>query len=223
MTAGGASVFIVLEGIDGAGKTTQLALLTERLRQRSPEVVATQEPGGTPLGDRLREVVKHGADLDIVPRAELLLFAASRAQLVERVLRPALARGVSVVCDRYVFSTVAYQGYGRGVDRGLIAAAVDLATGGLLPDLVVLLDLEVRLALQRIASPGRREPTTFAPARGRDRFEGEALAFYERVRQGYRDQAAVDPDRWLVLDATRPPDHLARIIWEKVEKFGLQG
>ena len=206
-------MFIVVEGIDGAGKTTQVALLAERLKQCDPRTIVTQEPGGTPLGDRLRDVVKHGTDLDISERAELLLFATSRAQLVERVLRPALNQGIPVLCDRYIYSTIAYQGYGRGMDRSLIAASIELATNELAPDLVILLDLDVRDAMTRKHEAAGVEAAAGGPG---DRFEGEAAAFHQRVRQGYREQAAAAPDRWLVLDASQPAEKLAQTIWERV-------
>lgn len=204
-------MFIVIEGIDGAGKTTQAGLLARRLRRSYPATVLTQEPGGTALGEHLRELVKHGTDLDITPQAELLLFAASRAQLVERVLRPALDQGIPVISDRYIYSTVAYQGYGRGLDQRLVASSIHLATGGLLPDLVFLLDLDARVGLLR-----KHDPMALATGLDGDRFEGETLSFHERVRQGYWDQADADRGRWVVLDATLSPQKIARLIWQSV-------
>lgn len=210
-------MFIVLEGIDGAGKSTQVELLSRRLRRFHSETVVTQEPGGTPLGDALRDVVKHGRDLAMIPSAELLLFAASRAQLVEMVIRPALTRRVPVLCDRYIYSTVAYQGYGRRLDCDLVRSSIELATGGLQPDIVFFLDVDVRTGLAR-----KHDPFALPEVAGWDRFDSETIEFHQRVRQGYLDQAQADPERWVVLNGSRPLEDLAEQIWTIVEA-GLRG
>ncbi|MCL6432344.1 MAG: dTMP kinase, partial [Anaerolineae bacterium] len=137
------SRFIAFEGTEGSGKTTQLQLLRAHLQSRGVQVLATREPGGTPIGERVRAITNDLASRDMHPRAELLLYLASRAQLVEQVIRPALARGLVVLCDRYADSTLAYQGYGRGLDLGMLRQLNAFATGGLQADLVVYLDLPV--------------------------------------------------------------------------------
>jgi dTMP kinase len=202
---------VTLEGGEGAGKSTQARALAERLRSASREVVQTREPGGTPFGEIVRTLALHHAVAEGAPpvqfgqTAELLLFSASRAQLVEAVIRPALHRGAVVLCDRFTDSTLAYQGYGRGIDVELIARANAIATGGLTPDLTVLLDLPVETGLARRL--GEAAP---------DHFEREALAFHEGVRAGFLALAAAEPDRWLVLDATQPPATLTATIWERL-------
>lgn len=195
---------ISLEGIDGAGKSTQVELLAAALRAEGWPVVATREPGGTALGERLRDLLKGAVPL--APRTELILFAAARAELVEEVIRPALDAGQVVLCDRFADSTRAYQGAGRGLDPALVEASITLATGGLAPSLTVLLDLPPALALaRRPSSPG-------------DRFESNTLGFLERVRAGYLELARAEPARWLVLDATLPIPRLQLLIWHHVRE-----
>ncbi len=207
-------LFIVFEGPEGSGKTTQLQHLYRRLRRAGIPVVRTREPGGTRLGERLRRLLKTTGE-NPVAEAELFLFLAARAQLVNTVIRPALAAGRVVLCDRYSPSTLAYQAYGRGLPLDQVAAADRLATGGLWPDLVVLLDLPVEAGLAR---RGRPEA---------DRFEAEDLEFHRRVRSGYLELARRDPERWLVLDGQAPPGKLARQVWACVRdlfaKRGLLG
>jgi len=195
-------MFIVFEGCDGSGKTTQCRTLFRRLQRQGFPVLLAREPGGTPLGEAVRRWLK--APGSLAPLAELLLFTAARAQLVSQVIRPALGEGVTVICDRFTPSTVAYQGYGRGLDLALIHQLNRLATDGLVPDLTVLLDLhpEVRLA---------RKGSTIG-----DRFDTAPLEFHVRVRQGYLAQAREQPDRWLVLDATQPRRELATETWARI-------
>ncbi|PKB80628.1 MAG: dTMP kinase [SAR202 cluster bacterium Io17-Chloro-G9] len=195
--------FIVFEGGDGSGKTTQAKALFRRLNSRGFPALLTREPGGTPLGESIRRRLK--ARRDVSPLSELLLFAAARAQLVQNVVGPALGDGTIVVCDRYTASTVAYQGYGRGIDRVLIDQVNLAATGGLSPDLIVLLDLPPELTLIR-----KRESAG-------DVFDAAPLEFHSKVREAYLSQAAHDPGHWVVLDATRPPGELTGEIWEKVQ------
>ncbi|MFC1944391.1 dTMP kinase [Chloroflexota bacterium] len=198
-------IFIVFEGGDGTGKSTQAKALCERLRRVGMEVVRTREPGGTPLSRslKLRSLLNSNGGRPIAPWAEFNLFSASRAQLVAEVILPSLEEGKVIVCDRYAASSLAYQGYGRGLDLGLISAMNDAATAGLVPDLVVLLDLSPEHGLAR-----KREMR---------RFEEESLSFHQRVRQGYLEMAADDPGRWLVVDATLPGKEVQRLVWERVE------
>jgi dTMP kinase len=188
-------VLIAFEGVEGAGKSTQLDLLRCELERRGREVVVTREPGGTPVGERVRAVLLDPA-VDLHPRAEALLFAAARAQLVEQVIRSALQRGAVVLCDRYLHSSLAYQGGGRGLGRAPVEEVNRFATGGLPPDLVVLLDLDPAEGLGRVG--GRR-----------DRIEVEDLGFHRRVRDAFRELAAGDPGRFAVVDAAAPVDQVA--------------
>ena len=182
--------FIVIEGGDGAGKSRLQHALHERLVDGGHEVVLTREPGGTALGERVRELVlaqRSAGD----PLAELLLFEAARAQLVAEVIRPALARGSVVVCDRFAGSSTAYQGYGRRLGRELVERANAIATGGLAPDMTLLLDLPVDVGLRRRAGDG-----------GANHFDNETVAFHERVRAGFLELARGDGDAWCVIDAS---------------------
>ncbi len=199
----GTGRFIVFEGGEGAGKTTQLARLASALLSDGWVVTTTAEPGSAPaVGQRIRELILD-PDTELVPRAEALLFAADRAQHVAAVIRPALARGDVVLCDRYVDSSVAYQGAGRALGGSDIAELSTWATDGLLPDLVVLLDIDPAIGLQRahLRDPQRR-----------DRIEAATLDFHRRVRHGFLARADTDPRRYLVLDATMPLDTLVDTI-----------
>ena len=195
--------FIVFEGGDGAGKSTQARSLLRRLRQRSHPAILTHEPGGTPLGESLRRLLK--TRKGITPEGELFLFAAARAQLVKEIIRPALKHGTTVICDRFSASTVAYQGYGRGLDLELVELTNSSATGGLTPDLTILLDLP------SLAGIARRS------GHQGDNFDAAPAEFHERVREGYLSQALQNPAGWLVLDATLTRRELARKIWTKVQ------
>lgn len=198
-------MFIVFEGGEGCGKSTQARILYRRLRRRGIPALLTHEPGGTPLGRRLRGLLKRGDP--VAPETELLLFAASRAQLVVDIICPALEQGKVVISDRYVDSTLAYQGYGRGLAPGSIQKINDFATQGLRPDLVILLDISPTAGLGRKAKPHQ------------DRFEQEEIAFHHRVRQGYLELAQADPARWSVIDASKSKREVADIIWERVQKL----
>jgi len=195
--------FIVFEGGEGSGKSTQARLLHRSLAKQGYPGLLTHEPGGTTFGERIRRILKRG--IHGVPSSWLFLFSAARAQLLEEVVRPALLRGDVVVCDRYVPSTIAYQGYGHGLSLDMITLVTEAATKGLCPDLVVLLDVTPEAGLNR------------KPKQSRDRFESEQLDFHERVRQGYLQQAEDDPDRWLIIDAALSKDNVAGIIWERVK------
>ncbi len=197
------SCFIVFEGGDGSGKSTQARSLLRRLRRRGVKVLRTHEPGGTPLGQSLRRLLKSGDPM--TPMSELLLFEAARAQLVWQVIKPHLEEGGVVIADRFTSSTMAYQGYGRGLDRELIERLNREATGGLEPDLTVLLDLPVETALARKGSGNV------------DTFDDAPVDFHRKIRRGYSALAAADPEGWLVLDGQRPPEELSREIWGKVQ------
>ena len=196
------SLFVTFEGPEGSGKSTQIARLAARLEQVGVAYRLTREPGGTPLGTRIRSVVLLEAELEISPLSEFLLYSASRAQLVQDVIRPALSQGQVVICDRYADSSAAYQGAGRGLDPRFIADVTWAATGGLRPHITVLLDLDPALGLRRAAQRGQP-----------DRLERADLAFHQRVRQGFLNIAAAESERFVVLDAKRPPDELEAEIW----------
>ncbi|SBT69211.1 thymidylate kinase [Micromonospora sediminicola] len=203
-------LFVVFEGGEGAGKSTQLAALAERLRGQGRDVVVTREPGATGVGERIRSLVLGTTHDDAPsPRAEALLYAADRAHHVATVVRPALVRGAVVVSDRYVDSSLAYQGAGRTLPVDEVSWLSSWATGGLKPDLVVLLDVDPRTGLGRVES--RNE--------GADRLEAESLAFHERVRYAFLDLAAGDPKRYLVLDASRPVEEIADAVARRVDEF----
>jgi dTMP kinase len=199
-------LFITFEGGEGCGKSTQSRLLLKRFEQQNIPVVLTHEPGGTALGNELRKTLKRKRDSSISPHAELFLLAASRAQLVAEVIRPALEEGKVVVCDRFTHSTMVYQGYGRGLDFTAIKMVNNMATGYLNPDLIILLDISPEQGLARKQSL-------------KDRFELEDLSFHRRVREGYLKMAAAEPDRWLVIDASLPKGKIAEIIWDRVSQL----
>ncbi|MFG2047573.1 dTMP kinase [Micromonospora sp. NPDC048935] len=205
-----AGLFVVFEGGEGAGKSTQLAALADRLRDQGREVVVTREPGATAVGQRIRSMVLDTAgDEAPSPRAEALLYAADRAHHVATVVRPALVRGGVVISDRYVDSSLAYQGAGRTLPVDEVSWLSSWATGGLKPDLVVLLDVEPHTGLSRVASRNT----------GTDRLEAESIAFHERVRYAFLDLAAADPKRYLVLDASRPADQITGQVVRRVEEM----
>ncbi len=212
MTPKSAGLFVTFEGPEGSGKSLQARLLAERLERSGYPVLLTREPGGTPLGDRLRELLLLGHDLHTDARAEALMMCAARAQLVEQVILPALREGRIVVCDRFGDSTLAYQGVGRGLDLAELRAVLSFATQGLIPDLTVLLDIPVAEGLARKEAQGK------ASGEAWNRFEAETLAFHERVREGYRALRAEGGGRWHVFDARQPPEILAEAIWRLVEQ-----
>ncbi|MBP8950412.1 MAG: dTMP kinase [Candidatus Promineofilum sp.] len=202
-------MFITLEGPEGGGKTTQLRALAGFLRDCGYDVVTAREPGGTPIGDQIRHVLHDTANAAMSPTAEMLLYAASRAQLVAEVIRPALAAGRVVLCDRYADSTLAYQGYGRGLDGDVLATLTAIATGGLRPDLTLLLDVDVARGLARRRDEGEEM----------NRLDLEALEFHRRVREGYLALAAAEPARWVCIDADRPADE----VQADVQRAVLEG
>jgi dTMP kinase len=203
------ALFITFEGGEGAGKSTQANLLVERLRAVGETVVALREPGGTPLGDYLRDWLK-ASDRPLTAEAELLLFVAARAELVRSLIIPALAAEQAVVLDRYADSTTAYQGYGRGLPLRQVTSANALATGGLSPGLTVLLDAPPEATLQRALSRTGED--------GERRFEDEAPAFHRRVRAGFLRLAKRSPERWLVLDAMESEATIHARVWKRVQR-----
>ncbi|MDR5682778.1 MAG: dTMP kinase [Armatimonadota bacterium] len=202
-------VFISLEGPEGAGKTTQQQRLASRLRAAGYDVFVTREPGGTAIGEQIRRILLDASHARMAPQTEMLLFAASRAQFVAEMVRPALEMGKIVLSDRYVHASLAYQGYARGLGVDLVRAVNDVATGGLLPDLVILLDVPPDLGLRR-ALEGRDAAA--------DRMEREDLEFHERVREGFLRLAAEDP-RIRLITGTDDPDEIAERIWREVEQL----
>jgi dTMP kinase len=184
-------MFLSIDGGDGAGKSTQVELLAAWLRQQGREVVVCRDPGSTPLGEAVREILLHRHDLGIHRRTEMLLYMAARTQLVEEVIRPALEQGKTVLCDRYLLANVAYQAYGGGLDVATLWEVGRVATAGLMPDLTVVLDLPPDAAASRLARP-------------LDRMEKQGAAFHARVREGFLAEAAKTPDRIIVVKATRP-------------------
>lgn len=194
--------FIAFEGGEAAGTSTQEALLAARLVEAGREVVRTREPGGTPAGEAIREVVLNPRFAGLDARAEALLFAASRGDHAAQVIRPALRRGAIVVCDRYVDSSIAYQGVGRGLGIERIRELSMWATHSLVPDLTVLLDIDPAIGLSRVTNP--------------DRLESESLDYHRAVRQAYLDLALAEPHRYLVLDGAGAREQVADRIWERV-------
>jgi len=199
-------LFLTLEGPEGAGKSTLGRELAGRLRQRGYEVLETREPGGTAVGTRIREIVLLDLALEIDPLTEFLLYSASRAQLVREVIRPALASGTVVLCDRYADSSLAYQGYGRGLNRRVLEDISYEATAGLRPNLTFLLDVDPAEGLKRASSKG-----------GLDRLERADLSFHTRVRAGFLELAAAEPERIAVLDGLEPAGLVLERAWVLLE------
>ena len=195
--------FIVFEGGDGSGKSTQIKRLSGRLLRREHPYLVTREPGGTPLGEQLRKILKTRTDLS--PLGELMLFVAARQQLVTQIIEPAIRSGKNILSDRFTASTIAYQGYGRGLNISNIVSLNKLATGQIEPDLNILLDLAPEVALSRISEHKK------------DSFDNSELSFHKRVRQGFIDQAQSNKSKWLVLDANLPAQQLSMEIWHKVK------
>jgi len=203
-------MLIAIEGLDGAGKTTQATLLAERLSALGLRLSLLREPGSTALGEAIRSVVKHMPGISLHPKAELLLFLASRAQLVEEVIRPAISRGEIVICDRFESSSVAYQGFGRGLDISSVKEFTAFATGGINPDLTILLDIS------ETAVPART-----GEARGlTDRYDEQEVSFYRSIREGYLELAANQATggraSWLVIDGTQSVEEVSDLIWVAV-------
>lgn len=201
-------MFITFEGPEGSGKSTQIALLSAYLQQQGLAVVATREPGGTRIGDQIRSCVHDVANTGMTAVTEMLLYSAARAQIVAEVIRPALAAGKIILCDRYADSSLAYQGYGRGIDLDDLKQITRIATTGLQPDLTFLLDIPVEQGLARRTSGGEEM----------NRLDRETVGFHRRVREGYHLLAAAEPDRWLVVDAARPVAEVQNILRRLLDK-----
>jgi len=192
-------MFITLEGPEGSGKTTHLPHLVEYLRERGYTVFPTREPGGTSISEQIRDILHDLKNAEMHPHTETLLYQAARAQIVEQVIRPRLNIGEIVISDRYFDSTIAYQGYGHQQDLDQVRALVNYATGGLLPDLTVLLDIDVELGLKRKTKNGSEW----------NRLDAYTIDFHRRVRQGYLDMVKLEPHRWVIVDAS--------LSWKKVQ------
>ena len=209
-----AGLFITFEGTEGGGKSTQIARLAERLQTTRRVVRVTREPGGTPIGEEIRHTLMHsGANRAMTAEAELLLINASRAQLVREVIRPALAAGEIVLCDRFYDSTVAYQGYGRGLDLAAVRRVIDVAVGATRPHRTFLLSVPIAVSEARRQSRGTQTGAL------RDRMEEAGRSFFERVERGYQMIAASEPDRVKVIDATASVEAVSAAIWSEVEKM----
>lgn len=204
------SLFITFEGPEGSGKTTQMELLRDYLEEKGYAVLATREPGGTSIGDQIRAILLDPGNTDMLPTSEALLFSAARAQIVHQVIRPHLQQGGIVLCDRYADSTLAYQGYGHGLDLEMLRTITALATGGLKPDLTVYLDIDVEQGLRRKLAAHEAERAEW------NRLDQQEMDFHHRVRDGYLRMAAEEPDRWLVIDATQPVEAIQALIRELV-------
>lgn len=203
------SLFITFEGIDGCGKTTHLALLESYLREKGYDPLMPREPGGTALGEQIRPLLLNKASYDISPESELLLFLASRAQICRELIRPALEVGRLVICDRFMDSSVAYQGYGRGLGPDLVSQFNNFATAGLTPGLTFLLDLDPQLASQRIDA---REMAA-------NRLDAEGLAFQTKVRQGFLELARQNPDRIVLIDTAGDKEVAQNQIRHAIGRF----
>ena len=201
-------MFITLEGPEGSGKTSQLPALAEFLREKGYDVLVTREPGGTSVGDQIRDVLMNMKNVSIVPQTEILLFQAARAQHVAEILRPALDKGMIVICDRFGDSTLAYQGYGHQTDIRTLQYLIHFATGGLTPDLTLLLDIPVSKGFERKI---KNESEW-------NRLDAYEKAFHERVREGYLQLAREEPERWQIIDASQGKDR----VQEEMRKLVLQ-
>ena len=203
--------FITFEGGEGCGKSTQIRLLADRLRAAGKEVLLTREPGGTALAEKIRSLVREESDDPPNSRAETLLFIASRAQVVENVIRPALASGTWVLCDRFADSTFAYQGYGRGLDLDELKRINSFATGGLEPDMTILLNVSPEVSAKRMRA---REAATNTDA---DRMEKAGDGFHTRLRQGFLELAAAEPERFAVIQADGSVEEVEEAVWNSIQ------
>ena len=200
------ALFITFEGPDGSGKSTQAQLLTDALRNRGHDTLETREPGGTELGEAIRYLLLDPEAPAATPLAMALLLSASRSQLVESVIRPALDAGRFVIADRYADSTVAYQGYGLGLDTGTVRELARIATGGLKPDATIYVDIEPEVGMERRQARGAQ-----------NRLDQEALAFHRRVRDGYLEMISEEPERWIYVDGDAPPEAVHAGILQAIE------
>ena len=213
-------LFIVFEGIEGCGKTTQISLAGTFLKQRNLPFIITREPGGTPIGDEIRKILLSSKNTDIIPLTELLLYTASKVQHLQQIIQPALSSNSIVLCDRFFDATVAYQGYGEGLPLGLLEKVHGLFLQGLAPDLTILLDCAAGLGLNR----SRRRIQLEGKAQAEGRFEEKELAFHERVREGYLQLARREPQRFQIIDAALPvadaQQQICSCLTEKLKEKG---
>jgi dTMP kinase len=207
--------FITFEGGDGSGKTTQLKALEGYLTERGKSCIATREPGGTSLGNLIRQVLLEVGKQPITSPTELFLYLADRAQHIHEVIIPAIKQGKVILCDRHTDSTLAYQGYGRGIDLGLLRSLNDIASQGIKPDLTFLFDCPVEIGLSRTA---QRQFQAITGAGREDRFEREKVEFHERVREGFLELARAEPHRFRIIDATRSVEEIAREIENVIDR-----
>ncbi len=206
-------IFITFEGIEGSGKSTQIRKLREFLQGSGHAVISTREPGGTPLADRIRELLLSHHSEKVAEKSEIFLYLASRSQHIASVVKPALYQGITVLCDRFFDATVAYQGYGRGLDIDFLHKLNRYATEGISPDLTILLDIPAETGIKRISEN---------PERTLDRLESESLAFHERVRRGYLQIASSESERFMILDGTSSEETISlRIRDEVIRRFKL--
>ena len=205
--------FITFEGPEGGGKSTHVRELAEQLRAEGKTVLITREPGGTPLAEKIRGLLREELDDPPVARSEVLLFLAARAQVVSQVIRPALARGEWVICDRFSDSTFAYQGYGRGIDVGLLKNFNDFATEGLVPDLTILLDVPPEVSSRRLAE------RQMATATAADRIEQAGAMFHRRLREGFLELAHAEPDRFVTIDSSGDRAEVSAAVLSAVRKL----
>lgn len=201
-------LFIVFEGGEGAGKSVQAKLLTDKLRQDGHRVVVTREPGGTRIGEQIRTITHNPENVDLDPVTEAYLMAASRAQHVRETIAPALEDGKIVISDRFVDSNVVYQGFGRNLGEDVVSRMNDLAVNGAIPDLIILLDVPPEIGLARLQKEGKMK----------DRLDMQRRDFYERVHEGYLTLAKKNPSRYVVIDATVAPEEVASVIWNTVNE-----
>lgn len=203
-------LMISFEGSEGSGKTTQIALLTEKLEALGHDVIVTREPGGTEIGEEIRHLLKHGSSGDgMFPETELLLFAASRAQLVRELILPALEKGKIILCDRYLDSTTVYQGVARQLSKDPVTYINQFAVGNLMPDLTIVLDVPAEVGMNRI-----KHRATGIP----DRMERENIEFYEAVREGYLLLVKSLPNRFSVFDATEKKENIEKLVWAEINR-----
>ena len=206
------SLFVTFEGIEGCGKSTQVGRFAKRLAKAGRKVVTLREPGGTPIGETIREVVKHPpGDALISPDAELLLMNASRAQLVQEAIRPALANGAVVLCDRFYDSSLAYQGFGRGLDLAKVQQAIDLAVGDTKPNLTLLLDIPLSVSQARVSD--RHQST----GEIQDQFDESGAKFFERVLDGFHTLAKAEPERFRIINGDQSIDTVTEEIWDSIQ------
>lgn len=207
-------ILITFEGTDGCGKTTQISLLKEYLGKKEKSAAVTREPGGTAIGDIVRRILLHSGGIALDSLTETLLYEGCRAQLVRELIQPALEKGETVLCDRFTDSTIAYQGYGRGIDIGTIETLNKIATDGLTPTMTLLFDIDPKIALQRASLRKKSNASKV----DEERFEKEGIEFHNRVRRGFRELAQKEPERIRVIDAGRTPKEIHLDVVEHLKK-----